>query len=204
MHSRSHHFLVSNTIQREVLPPSRSVFAPLRLWTSFWCSFKINLRIITLHLVTQNNHLAFGDMYGERIIISDETQRGYFLIRNPLVSVNSCSVVPMRIDNVDISDIPNRDCACHVVNRVASKWSQAKRSARDPTQFERFGIKQGSYMHIAYGDHCSRSIWCATLGATHRAYTSNTDVEIRKTIDCVKYGEKSWQLKEVICFRHNV
>jgi len=90
--------------------------------------------------VTQNNHLAFGDMYGERIIISDETQRGYFLLRNPLVSVNSCSVVPMWIDNVDISDIPNRDCACHIVNRVASKWSQAKRSARDPTQFERFGI----------------------------------------------------------------
>ena len=176
---------MSNTIQREVLPPSRSVFAPLRLWTSSWCSFKINLRIITLHLVTQNNHLAFGDMYGERIIISDETQRGYFLLRNPLVSVNSCSVVPMWIDNVDISDIPNRDCACHVVNRVASKWSQAKRSARDPTQFERFGIKRGSYMHIAYGDHCSRSIWCATLGAMHRAYTSNTDVEIRKTINCV-------------------
>ena len=185
MHSRSHHFLVSNTIQREVLPPSRSVFAPLRLWTSSWCSFKINLRIITLHLVTQNNHLAFGDMYGERIIISDETQRGYFLLRNPLVSVNSCSVVPMWIDNVDISDIPNRDCACHVVNRVASKWSQAKRSARDPTQFERFGIKRGSYMHIAYGDHCSRSIWCATLGAMHRAYTSNTDVEVHKTINCV-------------------
>lgn len=31
------------------------------------------------------------------------------------------------------------------------------------------------------GDHCSRSIWCATIGAAHCADTSNIAVEICKT-----------------------
>ena len=45
-------------------------------------------------------------------------------------------------DIVDSSNIPYGDCARHVVNKIASKGSQAKRSARVPYKHQLLGIQR--------------------------------------------------------------
>jgi hypothetical protein len=76
-------------------------------------------------------------------------------------------------DIVDSSNIPYRDCARHVVNKIASKRSQAKRSARVPYKHQLLGIQRD----IEKGTTILVPM-CVTKGATNRMNAIQTFLSI--------------------------